>query len=674
MPKYPGLGLDLRYHDQINAAGKTDLYPMGIHHNCFGSTSEMLFIREVAMMTIMDRLSDKADFHIKVFDDAITNKWIEEALAQSVAQFLGDSGWDTQLMLKSVLDKACLNYCIKELRAKAQYFEKTGLIPTLDASASAVKSDTIVDESLHNALRIAFYRLEEDQKDNPDWHPRTSEMVQSLVHPSMYPLVYGRTRVFAEEVVGVEDAIDKWAGKGDVIPQLELEPTDKGFRPETGLAPVGGWHNVGVGGLGVHPSFWSPKYQWLPSNLKFQEDGTVKFTSYINNLHPIRYSDIYSTIEKLVEKSLPAWDLCLARYRDYELQGGGRTKPRFPHPSAPDDEEEANWSPPFAEVETPPREEGADSDEDYEEEDEFGRYFSGSRKDVHWYKTREPVQPEAPKFEAWDYGVKPGASLREMFDGLQIIVKMASIELGPGKPEFPPGGWHVEGQMNEHIVGTALYYLDSDNVTPSHLQFRMQTSVDQEDFEVGQNSFNWMEQVYGAELGAGGGDSCLQSYGSVETKEGRLLAFPNVFHHRVSHFGLEDETKTGHRRFIALWLVDPLTRIISTANVPPQQQSWWMERAFGNLGMDEAAKVPQAVAQLILEKAPGHSALEAAGKGLQDLPAELMDIVRSEFGDAVPMSLDEAKEHRLRLMDVRTAFQNEAREKWRQNDYSFCEH
>ncbi|KAH7140604.1 hypothetical protein EDB81DRAFT_655028 [Dactylonectria macrodidyma] len=602
MPRYPGLGLDLRYHDQINAAGNTDLYPMGIHHNCFGSTSDMLLIREVAMMTVMDRLSDKPDFHIKVFDDAITNKWIDEALALPVPRLydevvkgsdfhghsLGDSRWDRQKRLKGVLDKACLDYCINELRAKAQFFQKTGLIPTLDASASIVKSDTIVDESLHNALRAAFCGLEEDQKDNPDW---------------------------------------------------------------------------------------------LPSNLRFQDDGTVKFTSYINNLHPIKNSDIYSTIEKLVEKSLPAWDLCLARYHDYRLEGGGRTTSRFLHPTTPDDEEEANWTPRFDEVETPPGEKspsgsvlGADSDEDFEDEEQYGRYFAGTRKEAHWYKTREPVLPEAPEFEAWDYGVKPGASLREMFDGLQIIVKMVSIELGPGKPEFPPGGWHVEGQMNEHIVGTALYYLDSENVTPSHLQFRMQTSTYQDSFEVRQDAFHWMEQVYGAKLGAGSGGPCLQSYGSVETKEGRLLAFPNVFHHRVSHFGLKDETKTGHRRFIALWLVDPLTRIISTANVPPQQQNWWVERAFGNLGKDEAAKVPQAIAQLILEKAPGHTGLETAGKRGQGLPPELMDIVRGEFGDALPMSLDEAKEHRLKLMDARTTFQKEARDLWEEVDYNFCEH
>lgn len=90
----------------------------------------------------------------------------------------------------------------------------------------------------------------------------------------------------------------------------------------------------------------------------------------------------------------------------------------------------------------------------------------------------------------------------------------------------------VEGQMNERICATALYYLDSENVTPSHLSFRMQTSSYQDELQdiAGQDQYSWLEHVYGTALGPSGGvaSACLQPYGSVETKQGRLLAFPNV--------------------------------------------------------------------------------------------------------------------------------------------------
>lgn len=71
------------------------------------------------------------------------------------------------------------------------------------------------------------------------------------------------------------------------------------------------------------------------------------------------------------------------------------------------------------------------------------------------------------------------APLREVYHarGVQIIIKMASIQLTPEKPEFPAGGWHTEDLLNERICATALYYLDSQNITESSLSFRMHTSA-----------------------------------------------------------------------------------------------------------------------------------------------------------------------------------------------------
>lgn len=181
------------------------------------------------------------------------------------------------------------------------------------------KSDVLVGDSLRDSLRAAFSRLMEDHKGAPDWHPGTNEMVQDLIHPSLFPLVYGRTRVFRDEVVGVGDAVDKWAGKGDVI---EKPPPAGDIR---GMS-------TGIGGSKVHPSFWSDTYQWLPANLEFVEGGGVRFTSYINNLHPGKYREVYDTIEKLVETALPAWDLCLAQYSRGRRLGPGLLKARFPRP------------------------------------------------------------------------------------------------------------------------------------------------------------------------------------------------------------------------------------------------------------------------------------------------------------------------------------------------------
>ena len=149
-----------------------------------------------------------------------------------------------------------------------------------------------------------------------------------------------------------------------------------------------------------------------------------------------------------------------------------------------------------------------------------------------WKAIRKARLPELPLFDDIDYTPREHMRLFDRFreSGLQIIVKMASIELTPEKPEFPAGGWHVEGQMNEHICATALYYLDSENITTNSLSFRMQTSAytnDDEAYSVGQDAYHWMEAVFGTQLGVGN-SPCLQNYGKVDTHQGRLLAFPNV--------------------------------------------------------------------------------------------------------------------------------------------------
>lgn len=77
MPEYPGLGLPLRYNPQ----GAFNFYPIGAHHDCYGATSFVLPVRELAMMSILESLTDKPDWHKKVFDLAIVSKWCQEALA-----------------------------------------------------------------------------------------------------------------------------------------------------------------------------------------------------------------------------------------------------------------------------------------------------------------------------------------------------------------------------------------------------------------------------------------------------------------------------------------------------------------------------------------------------------------------------------------------------------------
>jgi hypothetical protein len=147
--------------------------------------------------------------------------------------------------------------------------------------------------------------------------------------------------------------------------------------------------------------------------------------------------------------------------------------------------------------------------------------------------------------------------------------------------------------------------------------------------------------------------------------------------HRVSHFSLIDPTKPGHRRFIALWLVDPNIRVISTANVPPQQQSWWIDAVFGNTDESRGeaiAKLPPELVTLLQQRGQ-EASLPSTVEGR--LPPELMDMVQDHFdadGNMLPMTAEEAKEHRLKLMQERSGFVERAEKGWQEHSYNFCEH
>lgn len=53
------------------------------------------------------------------------------------------------------------------------------------------------------------------------------------------------------------------------------------------------------------------------------------------------------------------------------------------------------------------------------------------------------------------------------------------LELSPEKPDYNGGSWHMEGQINERICASALYYYDCENITESFLAFRQKVEDDE---------------------------------------------------------------------------------------------------------------------------------------------------------------------------------------------------
>jgi len=89
-----------------------------------------------------------------------------------------------------------------------------------------------------------------------------------------------------------------------------------------------------------------------------------------------------------------------------------------------------------------PETEGPQQAHDEDEEDFMERRYE-------WIdKNKKPVLPDVKHpFEPLREPKK--LNLREQFGkhGLQVIVKLANIELTPENPKYHGGVWHVEGQM-----------------------------------------------------------------------------------------------------------------------------------------------------------------------------------------------------------------------------------
>jgi hypothetical protein len=61
--------------------------------------------------------------------------------------------------------------------------------------------------------------------------------------------------------------------------------------------------------------------------------------------------------------------------------------------------------------------------------------------------------------------------------GLQVIVKLANIELTPEKPEYDGGSWHVEGQMVRRILHLDSMTEATCNLLPTNIQLQERTHL-----------------------------------------------------------------------------------------------------------------------------------------------------------------------------------------------------
>lgn len=397
----------------------------------------------------IDRISQairaKPDWQRKSEDEAIVSRWRDELKGQSPVRppppaphEEASDDEDEPTIKESLID-----YAFQELEHYKHIEKLLGegtFVPGVDEHVFVGKNP--VGEDLKKTLKEQVVKLLEENKPK-DWHPGSDEQVLDLVHPSLYPLQYQITPVLPEDYpnkIGIECGLDRLK---DCAPMPAYSGPAKKEVAQYGI---------------------STKFQWLPAIFDVDRNGKVQIESYINGLHPKYHRELYEPIARVFERAIPGINGALTVY-------GSPQRIRFGPVG-----EYCFYTYPKSEEDLI-KELGDDGWEDMIE------------NDVDIFRLRGKPFVSEPK---WD-GIPELTPVDIRDFKLKVIVKLANIHLTPEKPEYTGGTWHVEGQINEDIVATILYYYDSENITDSRLAFR----VSQEQPQYEQNDTYGVRKIYG---------------------------------------------------------------------------------------------------------------------------------------------------------------------------------
>ncbi|KAG9515128.1 hypothetical protein KCU93_g9583, partial [Aureobasidium melanogenum] len=497
-----------------------------------------LTARELAMLSLIDNITDKPSWSTDVFDDRKTSQLAQEAL---LSHLISPKTWE---------------WCLSELQDKARFFRSTGRILVYNTGVVISKSDLVVDEETRTVIKDELSVLRSSfSSDTATLDPLSNTPRQT--HRLVDPLLTGvRITSYINGLHprnhGLYHAIEK-------LISTSIEPwNDVLIEQGRGRFPT----RIKTYGVSYEPP--------QPDFDRFTEAGK----------HPGSES-YYAAIEE-------AKAYCAQPDYPYDSSDDEETYP-WPEYKMPDDWDA--WCKSGEDLSIPMRFKYSGLTHFVHPEPGTAYTYQQWKIGQAWEAIRkrksrdhEPdVEGRTAQIPHEAYRVALQESFRQK--GLQIIVKIDRTELNPNDPSFPGSDWHVEGLHNEHIVANSMYILEEENTSEPRICFRQETRTSpyEYDHEHDLKAFlqvfavPYKEQILGGSLDP---PPSLQRLGSVGLPVGRLLAWPNVLHHRITPFELVDKTKPGHRSFLTLSLVDPHYRICSTRNVPPQNHEWWADEAL----------------------------------------------------------------------------------------------
>ncbi|KAF3212122.1 hypothetical protein TWF106_010052 [Orbilia oligospora] len=633
--------------------------PINYPHPLEASPAQALSYHDQCLREFSAAIRNKPNWTTKVTNRKLMVKWIREAALQDSQEFCEENYlvpiWDTD-SIKFVTEELVDGYkaYVESLREEGSCIE-----PDLDC---VWRADGLVEEEVRGQLIDAVATLENVPEKKKDWHPGSGGLVLDLVHPSMWPIIYGKTISSTDgkpiqypkeatvpgEIEDSDDEDDYYNNDDD---DDEDDEDAQERRREEKLLEAQKLNG------------WSTKFCWLPSLFQVSPDGkSTKIKSYINNLStPDQKELFYPILEKIFTKFVPMFNHVLADLaggrdriyrtqdpnefcwegRDYHivsipLSAFKRKWEKFLGQYERGEKfsrgftahycrtQRYEWGPERDEIDSDWNDRSDDEEEEEKKSSDPG-IGSSKRKRNHRNKKGKDSSPydEYEEVELWDIGKvqmcskwsPPHITDQIKLEGkaAKVIVKLANIVLTPKNPKYNGGSWHVEAMKNERILATGIYYYAQENITDSTLSFRRTASVDQ-------NS-QWSDS-YWTRLHA--------------------MVFPNVYQHCVSPFTLTDPKKPGYRKILVFFLCDPNHDVPTTETVMPQQPEQRID----------------------LEKSLREGPLGG-------LPEEIFQGIVGELPPLI--TLDEAREYRSELMEERSSFMGNS-SKVQGRSYNLCEH
>ncbi|OBZ77481.1 hypothetical protein A0H81_02708 [Grifola frondosa] len=253
------------------------------------------------------------------------------------------------------------------------------------------------------------------------------------------------------------------------------------------------------------------------------------------------------------------------------------------------------------------------------EDEESESDLSDDEMDARWRKFHWPVIHDPAPFSPPTQEGRTPLSLNGR--KLQVIIKLANIVLTPERPKYPGGSWHVEGMVNEEIVATGIYYYASDNISESKLAFRAAVGDGTDEAGVSWNYEQSDDRGWTVAFG-------LRQWRSMNQELGSIMA-------------TEDKSSLGRGRYSAFSL--------STRRGPSSRRATFPAATI--VVPRRAGKVP----------------------ALRALPQEIWDMIM-QYALAGTVSLEEAKQDRLALMEERSHFVIEHNREIFEVEFNMCEH